>query len=411
MAGYAGRVGVAEGIHDPLHVRALVISDAGATVCILACELVCVDAALTARIREGVARAIGLAPAHILVAATHTHSSSAGVARAPTLSGATRYLGAYDDEITEAWVTCSLDAARSAHDGRTTARALKGRASAEGVAANRNHRDGVYDPDVPWLALLRPSGEVIAWLYSIACHPTVLGADNLFYSGDLTGAISRQLEAVWQDSVAVGLCGAAANISTRFTRRASSFDEMERLAAAVSARFDLAATEGGSSSGVLAAQSVVTLSLRRLHDRTALNRRLNELQTRLDDTLVKEEQAVVEAEVLGIRLALDNTGQPETVTVEVQALRMGDVLLLGFPGEMFVEFGLAARHTLDPVTVLVAGCANDYIGYIPTDAAADGYETTMAVVASGAGDQLLHTAISLARSLLGAQMPYNDGTA
>ncbi len=400
MAGYAARTGLAQGVHDPLHVRAIVISDEAITVCLLVCEVICVDPALTTRIRERVGTALALPLARILVAATHTHSGPAGLTHTPALPAANDYLGRYDASLADAWVDACVEAATVAQNARQPVRVLAGSASASGVACNRHHPNGVVDTDVPYLAFQRTSGEVIACLYSIACHPTVLGADNLFYSADLTGAICRQLEARWQGAVVVGLTGAAGDISTRFTRRAATFAEMARLATCVSASFDLMDATLVVATNLMATHTFIKVKRKHNADRQALLQRQQIVQDQIARATNAHEYAPLQAEAMGLRIALNTDGSPKAdIVTELQGIRIGDTLMLTFPGEMFVAYGLMVRRWCFPMSVLIAGYANDYIGYVPTDTTDDGYETAMAVVAPGAGTQLLDAAFHLAQDL------------
>src|SRR5262249_51709249 len=58
-------------------------------------------------------------------------------------------------------------------------------------------------------------------------------------------------------------------------------------------------------------------------------------------------------------------------TIEIQAARLGNVILLANPGETFQIFGQRAVESFPQFHVMVVGYANDYIGYIP---AADRYD-------------------------------------
>jgi hypothetical protein len=404
MAGYSARSGGAVGIHDPLHVRALVIEDERTRVCLLSCEIIAVDADLTARIRAEIARAFGIAAHDVLVAATHTHAGPAGAARTPAVPDASAYMGAYDADCADSVVETCLSAARAAFESRGAARLLSGTAFAGGVAANRAERGGIVDLDVPWLAFVRPSGALAACVYSLACHPTVLGADNLYYSGDLIGAISRQWEAERDGAIMVGLMGAAGDVSTRYTRRAATFAEVERLAARVCASFALDSGVPVALSGLAAASTWVTLPLRPAPDAERVQARRLALQRRLSAPVAAHapdgERAMLQAELLGLNLSLGmSVTAQNTLTAEVQVIDVGGCVILAFPGEMFAAFGLEARRALAPHTVLIAGCANDYIGYVPTETAGDGYETAIAVVAPDAGARLVDGALRLARTL------------
>src|SRR2546430_696688 len=74
MGGYGARTGVSTGIHDPLHVRTLVLDDGETKLVLAVCDLVGVPAELVERARELIERDCGIPAEHVCVSATHTHS-------------------------------------------------------------------------------------------------------------------------------------------------------------------------------------------------------------------------------------------------------------------------------------------------------------------------------------------------
>jgi hypothetical protein len=89
-----------------------------------------------------------------------------------------------------------------------------------------------------------------------------------------------------------------------------------------------------------------------------------------------------------------------TQAAEVQALGIGEHLLVGMPGELFAALGLAVKQAAYPWWALVVGLANGMVGYVPTREAFNrgGYETTLSTVsklAPEAGEQLVRAAASI----------------
>lgn len=69
--------------------------------------------------------------------------------------------------------------------------------------------------------------------------------------------------------------------------------------------------------------------------------------------------------------------QAEPLETKIGVARIGDAAFVFLPGEPFVEIALAIREASPWKFTAVAGYAEDYIGYIPTDRAFEngGYET------------------------------------
>jgi len=74
----------------------------------------------------------------------------------------------------------------------------------------------------------------------------------------------------------------------------------------------------------------------------------------------------------------------------VRAARLGDVRLVGLPGEPFLG--------LRPPGVILVGYVGGYVGYLPTRtafAAGPTYETVISPVAPGESERLVAAAVAL----------------
>ena len=85
-----------------------------------------------------------------------------------------------------------------------------------------------------------------------------------------------------------------------------------------------------------------------------------------------------------LQLAEDNDGL-DGYEVEVWAMRVGDVGLVGLPGEILTEIGLQIKQRSPLPYTMIASQANGYIGYIPTDQGVHegGYEPGWSPVGRG----------------------------
>jgi hypothetical protein len=96
--------------------------------------------------------------------------------------------------------------------------------------------------------------------------------------------------------------------------------------------------------------------------------------------------------------------EPVERDVPIQALRVGDVGVVGLPGEVFVEVGLAVKRRSPFPLTIIAELANDWAGYIPTDVALreGSYETRLATVSKappGTAQLWADTAVGLLTQL------------
>jgi len=89
---------------------------------------------------------------------------------------------------------------------------------------------------------------------------------------------------------------------------------------------------------------------------------------------------------------------PEHISTELQVLRLGDIYILGLPGEILVEIGLEIQKRSGLENLFIVTICNDAIGYVSHSAAYDegGYEPGSATkLAQGAGEIMIEQALEL----------------
>ena len=88
---------------------------------------------------------------------------------------------------------------------------------------------------------------------------------------------------------------------------------------------------------------------------------------------------------------------------EVQVMRIGEVGIVGIPGELFSELALEIKKQSPAEHTIVIEIANDHVGYLPIKEAFDqgGYEPSVGSTRykAGAGEQLAASAIRQLKSL------------
>ncbi len=88
----------------------------------------------------------------------------------------------------------------------------------------------------------------------------------------------------------------------------------------------------------------------------------------------------------------------QSITTEIQVLRLGDVYILGLPGEVLVEVGREIRKKAGIERLLIATVTNDAIGYVCHSRAygEGGYEPESgASLAKGAGEIMVRESLAL----------------
>ncbi|HEU5317721.1 MAG TPA: hypothetical protein VFX49_16535 [Chloroflexota bacterium] len=433
----------AEGVEDALHARAVVLEDERgpeSRVAVVCCDLICMPGETVHAARELIERAGDVPPGRVFVAATHTHT-----APAPTGLLGTPRADAYMDALPEEIAAAVRDAAR----GLRLARAGWGTGRVEGVTFNRRFRmrDGTVrmNPGRRNADALEPVGPVdpelgVVWveeggsperrpIAAIGCFALhYVGTDNsrhvsADYFGRYAGWLRRAYGSEWVAMLLNGTSGDINNVDVREVNPTGGARQAERVA------------------GMLAGETIkVAEGLRTTTDarlEVASERvRFRRKTITAEDLRVAERILAVPAEVpdaeLRKRTGIGDGGSfswvvgeplrasvlrayarecqlvaelPEELDTEVMAVRIGEAALVGLPGEIFVELGLAIKARSPFGTTLVASLANDYVGYVPTRRAQleeGGYETWAARSAlpdAGTGEVMVETAVRLLERL------------
>jgi len=108
--------------------------------------------------------------------------------------------------------------------------------------------------------------------------------------------------------------------------------------------------------------------------------------------------------------------QGEARQTRLQVIRLGDIVFVGIPGEMYARLGLELRRRSPFRHTCIIGLANEEIGYIPDRKAyADGgYQTWVgwhSILETGTGEAMVDQAVVMLNELYDAAPPKRHGMA
>jgi hypothetical protein len=425
MGGYGARVGGAIGIHDPLHVRTLVLDD-GVTLLVLAiCDFVGVDRAIADGARRLIDHELGIPAQNVCVAATHTHSGPLTVRSRESPEYFT-------------WAARKVaDSVRLALDSMQDVSLKVASAELSTISQNRRHPDGPIERVLKvLLAAPQGGGEPVATVVNYACHATVLEHDNLLYSADFPGAAATLVEHAL-GGTCIYMQGACANINPAWMRH--DFREVDRIGGIVGAAAIRTAHElrplGETQScinlswseelpvepapGVLlgdvsfaAAHTLVDLPYRSMPALSEIESEIARLQSQIDALSPGDLIARRELQPQLNQLRIDRTTKARhpdvgatTRRLEIQAFRLSpDAMVVMLPGEFFVQTGKDIEKRCGIDHVFICCYANDYAGYFApaSEFPRAGYEVGSSRFESTAAEAIADAAVALVQSLRGA---------
>jgi len=386
LAGFGSRDRGCEGIHDELFATALVLGTGGVTVALAACDLIGLTRDSVAAIRERVEAATGIPPGHAMIACTHTHSGpTMGLLRHPVVD--LELVHVTERKIAGAVIAAHrsmVPASLGAGKGRARIGISRRERRGDGSTQLGRNPQGLTDGDVGVLRVDDAHGRPIALFVNHSCHAVVLGGGSYLVSADFPGQVAAFLEAAHPSAVCGFLNGTAGNINPE-PACGTSFEDARRLGHLLGAEAARVADtiETKSDIRLAASQTTVDAPLAELPMADDARRLIEKRQAELDQALAQGKVSRVlyehDWELGWARDVLAEHAKPErrkTTPLELQALRLGDALLVGTPGETFVEIGLAIKAASPMPKTFVLGYTNGVFGYIPTAKAFEegGYE-------------------------------------
>ncbi len=229
MFGYANRkCGPANGTHDPLFAKALVLATGDARLAIVTLDL---GSMVSAHLKDEVSAKLGIPV--LLLAASHTHSGPRFLPYGAGQPQPSPYLAEVEGKI--------FGAVKQASESMFPARLAVGKGSLQ-LGYNRllprdNGRSralfdnleripyGPVDPEFTLLRVEDESGAARALLVHYACHAVVLGPTSCKYSADWPGAMMARVESAIPGVQCMFVQGGAGDINPLFLGRTGKEEE------------------------------------------------------------------------------------------------------------------------------------------------------------------------------------------
>ncbi|MBQ9337482.1 MAG: hypothetical protein IJS14_09320 [Lentisphaeria bacterium] len=363
LAGY-GYGDIAVRIHDDLKVTVLLLDDGEATAAVISYDLLGMDEPIARKLRKDAAEILGCPEANVILTCTHTHSGPHLRSRGPhraDLKYAEKLYGWSASAVRKAMETwreadvyfysckCDQNYNRRYIEGANVSKGTPGHRTLEPLASE------FTDQELGMLIFAEPgSVHPAGVLLNYAAHPLTTHSPGLGshqVSADYPGALRSIMEE--NSSWCVFTDGAAGDIFPKDS-------------------------ECGWESAVRCASGIATEAMRGI-----CNACRNKADYLLKDPKIK-------ASIVPLRLKrrVDHRadqpalpvydGKPE-FEVELQLLAIGDICLVGVPGELLAEVGQEIKWHSPYRRTFILYNSMGYLGYLPHSNAyvAGGYEVSL----------------------------------
>ncbi len=382
-------VRLADDVHDELHAKAFVFESGDTQLALVVVDLIVLEIPDAMAAREMASDLTGVPVQNIMISCTHSHF----VPATASIFNTTR-----DDAYT-AWALQRIaDAVKLAQNRLAPARVGHASGMCPEETHNRRYRmrdgsvqmnpgnlnpdivsaAGPADPEVGILAIEGAAGGVLGAIGNYPLHyvggpyPTTITAD---YFGAFGEALARMAGADFPVAMANGCCGDINNIDTTQPAREypHPFYQMQRVGEVVASRA-FGAWRGIRSFDCEPKLGAATAMM------TFNRRHPSAEQTAENQKLLAAGPDPENRDWVYANEAVEVAKLPQQEEVAIQALAIGDLGIVGLPGETFVEYGLAIKRQSPFARTFVVELANGTVGYCPTDRALDegSYETQLA---------------------------------
>jgi len=386
-------------IGDPLFARALVLEAGDQKLCMVVADLTIITKERTDPIRRRIADALSISTDAVMIHATQTHSAPSigcfilseefpGIA--PEIEWLKGSESDYNALIEECLVETAIEASKntkrvdigagSAVEGRWAfnRRAVKRDGSVfmpwrtvsselgmQGVL----YMEGPIDPELGVVALKDESGDPLSIITNYTCHPVHVFPKQIV-SADWPGALADSVQEWSGDScIPIVTNGACGDVNPWPTFDPDYVEDHNVMGASLSEMAQKVYNTLEYTGDVTLGYDTHTLDipLREIDPQALAEARAivnvtpdppwNEQRTSVDLKWVMS-AGLVDLANLKERQSTDG--------YEIQIFRIGDVALVGLPGEPFAEGGLRIKLDSPTPHTYIVHDVNQYVGYLPT---------------------------------------------
>lgn len=397
----------AEGIHDPLHAKAVVFEQGGTRAAIVACDVTALPTAIVVQARKLIGEHTAVPPENVMITATHTHTGPVlgprffEHATPVEMKIALDYLDRLPRMIAESVRVAEANLAPArlqAAIGHVPDVAFNRRflmknglvsvnPGAKAVAKGQVIRPaGPTDPSLPLVYIDTPDGEPMVTMLNFGIHLDTM--TGFSYSADFPYEIAQILAAV-----------KGPGMLTQFTIGAAGDINHYRVIDPRGPHFGHGPQESARIGALLAGEVVRNYGNLEMVADGPLKVSREMVQLIANKVIADDGEPAKEKKTPAVGSGGPKpAANPHAFEAEVMTITIGDQLaFVGMPGEIFSELGLALKARSPFKYTFLNALANGGIGYVPSNTAlsqgAYGASPTSTRCTPGSGEALVDSAV------------------
>lgn len=381
LGGYGERMNrPAEGVHDRIFAKALVLAEGRQKFALLTVDIVGFPPTLKPELVERLGA--GWSAGQIMLLPSHSHTSIEMNAINPLNTFQIPQLGIYNARVHEFVVQRLVEVVQQAE--KQLEKVSIGTSQSQIEGWNRNRRGGaVTDNALTVTRVDTAQGRPLAVLVNFTAHPTFMSGEDMLFSGDWPGHLQRTIESLADGATAMYYNGAEGDQAPQGRANAgdSRWERAERYGR------DLGIVAWKQWQSTKAAPSVQFA----FHSHAIA---LPERTWHPDFMKTGGAEYGLSEELFKKMLPVLFPAQADSI-----ALRLGDLLIVGIPGEMAASLGLKIKSEAGKASgakfPVIGGLADQWISYmLPAEEyRRGGYESSVSFYGETLGEVMVQGAI------------------
>ncbi|TWU13972.1 Neutral/alkaline non-lysosomal ceramidase [Symmachiella macrocystis] len=390
LGGYGERLNrPATGVHDRIFAKALVVSDGRKKIAIVTADMLGFPPPFKQAVLDELDDP-SWTHERLMLLPSHSHTSIEMNAINPLNVFQIPQIGIHDPKLFEFTVANFAQAIRAAEAKLVPVTIGTTSTQTQGYNRNRRARRGKVDPELTLTRIDQADGRALAVLVNFTAHPTFMSGEDMWFSGGWPGHLQRTLESLIRQDVTVMYYNGAEGDQSPIARPGSGESHWERAEAFGR---DLAVIAFRQWRTITPRPNVIFQTVRQT---ITLPQRA--WHPNFKETGGKEYGLTEEV----LKEMLPKMFPTTSASV---AVRLGDLVIVGVPGELAVELGLEIKKDTELITgakyPVIGGLADEWVSYILSAEEYDrgGYEASVSFYGRDLGRQVVDAALQGVRRL------------
>ena len=385
LGGYGDRMNKpATGVHDRIFAKVLILSEGDKKFALITVDALGFAPPVKTAVLDRLAGK-GWTADNLMLLASHSHTAIEMNALNPLNDFQVPQLGLHNPPLFELTMNRLAQVVLEAEKELVPVAVGTSSIKLEGWNRNRRIPGGITDPELTVARIDRLDGRPFAVFVNWTAHPTFMGSEDMWFSGDWPGQMQRTLESLIGDDVQAMYANGAEGDQTTIARPNSGESHWERAE-----RYgrDLAVKAWGVWQKISPARNPAFGFWRQEIELPKRQWHPNFRETGGKEYGMTEEL---------LREMLPKLFPTRTASV---SLRLGDLLIVGIPGELAAGLGLEVKRRAGEITgarhPIIGGLADEWISYIlPIEQYSMGkYEASMSFYGPTLADVIVKGALA-----------------